>query len=372
MKFNALTAFLLIVFSAALLGADEEFVFPHQLHVEDEGLECGDCHSQVESSVLAADNLNPEQEICLDCHDPDDLPESWPAPERDFFFSHQYHLQNLSLECSACHGDIGQMEQILPEAMPTMDDCMACHSGMAAPRDCALCHSQDRAQLTPLTHQPGWQRGHGRSARITDSSCVPCHAVSDCQECHEGGMLLELAELPGSLQAPFGTELEGAQGLSLKRVHGLNYRFVHALEARGKSSNCISCHELNTGDFCATCHNPALNPDLRPTWHGGGDWGALAGGVGTGGGRHGQLARRDMENCVACHDMQGEDPSCLLCHMDRKRGKGNDPRTHSTSFAGDIGTGDFHDDDGAVCYTCHLYKGRTGSDGFCGYCHGSK
>ena len=72
---------------------------------------------------------------------------------------------------------------------------------------------------------------------------------------------------------------------------------------------------------------------------------------------------------MVCHDLQGEDPTCLLCHMDRTPGRGNDPQTHLRSFIGDIGEGDFHGDDGAMCFTCHLYKGQAGGNGFCGYCH---
>jgi len=375
MKVSALLVSIFFVGSAVLsrAGAEEsEPRFPHYLHVLDEGLECGECHTEVLTSVSAADDLKPDKEICLDCHDPEDLP-SWTAAERTLRFTHQYHAATLELDCQNCHAGVVQDEDAPPAApLPAMDYCMTCHSGQAAPRDCETCHTPGREQLTPPDHQAGWKREHGRQARITDSSCLPCHTVSDCQECHEGGMLLELTERPGSLQTPFGPELEGTRGLSVKRVHGLNYRFLHSLEARGKRSDCVQCHELSVGDFCADCHNPALNPDLRPVWHGGADWGALAGGVGTGGGRHGQLARRDIENCVACHDVQGEDPSCLLCHVDRTRGRGNDPRTHSSSFASDTGQGDFHDDDGATCYTCHLYRGQSGGDGFCGYCHGSK
>jgi len=369
MKLSLFLVYTFVSFLALLSRADGQ-AFSHRLHVEEE-LACSDCHVEAQTSAQAADNLNPAQEICLDCHDPEDVPASWPAAEREYLFTHQYHVQTLGLDCAACHPGVAQMEAIIPEAMPTMATCMTCHSGMAAPRDCEACHTQDRSQLVPPTHRFGWQREHGRTARITDSSCLPCHAVDDCQECHEGGMLREWAGLSGGRQTPFGPELEGTQGMTLKRVHGLNYRFLHALEARGKRSDCVACHELNVGDFCADCHNPALNSDLRPVWHGGGDWGALASNVGTGGGRHAELARRDLDNCVACHDVQGEDPTCLLCHVDRTRGRGNDPKTHSSTFADDIGKGDFHDD-GAVCYTCHLYRGQAGGDGFCGYCHGSK
>ena len=377
MKTFAFLASSLVVCSVVLLRADAQEPpsrFSHQYHIEEEELVCSDCHTRALSSTQSADNLNPGREVCLDCHDPDQVPQSWSAPEREYQFSHQVHFQTTDLKCTDCHAGVEKMERTTPEVRSAMASCVACHSELAANRDCATCHTQ----LVPPTHQAGWKREHGHIARISDTSCRPCHAVGDCQECHEGATLIELTELApgqhelaGTRQTPFGPELEGTQGMLLKR-HSLNYRFTHALEARGKVSDCATCHEFDTGDFCVECHDQGANPDIRPAWHGGPDWGALAGAVGSGGGRHAELARRDMETCMVCHDLQGEDPTCLLCHMDRTRGPGNDPQTHSASFSGDIGEGDFHGDDGAMCFTCHLYKGPTGGDGFCGYCHGRK
>ena len=168
-------------------------------------------------------------------------------------------------------------------------------------------------------------------------------------------------------QTPTAPQLTGSAGTVLQSVHGLNFRFLHSLEARGKGSDCLVCHELDSGDFCAQCHNPAGDEGLRPAWHGGADWGAQAAVVGTGGGRHAELARQDMESCVACHDVGGEDPVCLLCHIDRNPGRGNDPRTHDSAFADDIGDGDFDDDDGANCFACHTRANTP--DSFCSYCH---
>ena len=92
----------------------------------------------------------------------------------------------------------------------------------------------------------------------------------------------------------------------MKGAHDLNYRFTHAIDAKGKERECAVCHE--PASFCTECHRPESDPAFfRPPWHGGSDWGAIAGAVGSGGGRHAVLARRDMERCAACHDLQGED-----------------------------------------------------------------
>jgi hypothetical protein len=95
-------------------------------------------------------------------------------------------------------------------------------------------------------------------------------------------------------------------------------------------------------------------------------------GVGSGGGLHAKLAKRDIETCAACHDAQGADPACILCHTDYDGIKGTNPRTHVPGFmAGNEGI--WHNDPGATCYVCHTdANARVGGvkgQKFCGYCH---
>ena len=95
-------------------------------------------------------------------------------------------------------------------------------------------------------------------------------------------------------------------------------------------------------------------------------------GVGSGGGDHARLARRDIERCAACHDVQGADPNCILCHTDPDGIEGTNPKTHAINFMNDS-NGDWHDDPGSVCYNCHTdpnaYPGGNPNIGFCAYCH---
>ena len=75
---------------------------------------------------------------------------------------------------------------------------------------------------------------------------------------------------------------------------------------------------------------------------------------------------------AACHAASGDDPVCMLCHMDRNPGVGNDPKTHGSRFKSQVGKGDFHDNPNSMCFNCHTNKGPAGGAGFCGYCHGPK
>ena len=86
--------------------------------------------------------------------------------------------------------------------------------------------------------------------------------------------------------------------------------------------------------------------------------------------QHDELAKRDIENCAACHDVQGADPNCILCHSDPDGVKGTNPKTHEINFMRDV-EGDWHTDVRSICYDCHSSSNTSGV-GFCGYCHGVK
>ena len=94
-------------------------------------------------------------------------------------------------------------------------------------------------------------------------------------------------------------------------------------------------------------------------------------GVGSGGGDHAILARRDIEQCVSCHDVQGTDATCIVCHLDSDGIKGTNPKTHAADFNKDE-HGDWHDNQGSICYNCHTSQSPSSPAGigFCGYCHG--
>jgi hypothetical protein len=356
--------------------------FSHQYHLKEVGADCAACHGAAKESAQASDRLLPKMEACAECHDVEDQekcgtchvdvdnlePLDLPAPTAPF--SHKAHIEMKGVTCETCHKGLDKVGLSTPKSMPGMAECSACHNGTQAPMTCSVCHAAG-VNLRPKSHGADWLHEHRQHVRAGDISCAQCHATSECQECHEGANLVETkASKPGAY-APFSPLGEARQGMTLKRVHTLNSRHTHALDAKGKERQCATCHE--TATFCGMCHRPEGDlTRFRPDWHGGPDWGAIAGAVGTGGGRHATLARRDIERCAACHDVQGEDPTCLLCHTDRRRGKGNDLKTHGSGFASKVGEGDFHDDDGAICYTCHTYKGPSGGDGFCGYCHGRK
>ncbi len=360
--------------------------FSHRKHLVDAGAECTDCHGGVAASRKASDNLNASMQTCYACHDesstecafchkeagPDYTP--FAPAERQIVFSHELHL-GQGLTCDRCHRGMAQIDYAGPEQMPAMAYCAECHNGEQAASNCELCHL-NLTDLRPSSHTPEWLHRHQDFASGgTQADCTMCHGaraagITDCQECHEGGVLARAREKPADHYAPYAPNAaKQGQPLVLERVHELDYVYKHSLDARGKEKDCQSCHEPAT--FCAECHRTEKTlAGQKPLWHGGADWGAIAGGVGTGGGRHASMARRDIESCAACHDVQGQDPICLACHMDRNLGRGNDPRTHEPGYMRSV-HGPWHNDRQATCYACHTPSAFS-TPGFCTYCHGPK
>ncbi len=359
--------------------------FSHQKHLVDVGADCSSCHGGIESSQKASDNHLGNMQTCYACHDESSTEcsfchkESGPdytafAPaERSIFFSHELHI-GKGLTCDRCHAGMAEVDYAGAAQLPTMATCAECHDGNQAAGNCEICHAAS-ADLRPESHTQDWLHRHKDFASAGAANCTMCHGaraagVTDCQECHEGAVLARAGGKPADHYAPYAPNAaKQGQPMVLERVHDLDYVYQHGLDARGKEKDCQSCHEPAT--FCAECHRTEkILGGQKPEWHGGADWGAVSGGVGTGGGRHGQLARRDIENCAACHDVQGEDPVCLACHMDRQLGRGNDPRTHEPGYMRSV-HGPWHNDRQATCYACHTPSAYS-SPGFCSYCHGPK
>jgi hypothetical protein len=270
--------------------------------------------------------------------------------------------------CEGCHTGLDKTDYAGPDNFPGMAVCSACHDGGQAVMDCAACHI-GTGNLRPEDHHEDWLTGHGPEARISDESCRQCHQESSCEECHQGFRLIEDNFGGFSLLGPDMPSLEGEKGLVKRQVHQLNYLYIHPIEAKGKSMDCNICHEQS--DFCASCHLPGGALTNKPVWHSNsdGNWGAVPRAVGSGGGRHAQLARRDIERCAACHDIAGQDPICLGCHRDEYPGLGNDLKTHDRGWIADIGEdGDWHRTEASICFSCHTDT-KTEGVGFCGYCH---
>ena len=301
--------------------------FSHQFHITEAGVtECSICHDAAERSMNATDNPIPTKATCATCHDVEDPEQctkchydedyvTYAPSSREIIFPHATHVGE-GMECTTCHRDLEDTDYATDANLPDMETCSTCHNDQKVTNQCESCHL-NFVTLFPDDHRASnFLRGHRQITRIggLDVSCQTCHTERFCQDCHLDGGLKAFG--PSDLMTdprPKTSPLDSPDKMSLQSVHELNYRFTHGIDARGKSADCVSCHSQQA--FCAPCHEAGGNVtqgNFRPATHLVPGFTTL--GRGTGGGLHAEQAKRDMESCIACHDVEGRDPVCLVCH----------------------------------------------------------
>jgi len=356
--------------------------FSHNAH--DGTAECSDCHSAVSESIDMSGSLLPVKDDCAACHDVEDDDECETCHYEDtndalipstsqLLFNHKFHLDDQKMDCQKCHTGIFEVDYSFESTgtTPSMDVCFSCHDNTSvASNACEQCHIST-VNLLPENHQAvGFFKNH----KFTDETeCQMCHETETfCEDCHAATIGIDETNQSIDFYVPYSPHsyVDGVKQQVITKVHDLNYRFTHGIDARGKTDNCQTCHQTET--FCAECHS-SVDGDfamggIMPLSHTSSNF--VLGRTRGLGGDHADLAKRDIESCASCHDVQGADPNCIMCHSDVDGIKGNDPKTHEVNFMNDR-EGNFHSDGGAICYDCHSNTGTAGV-GFCGYCHETK
>ena len=365
--------------------------FSHQKHITEFGVDCATCHTAAATSELSSDKLVPGHEVCQTCHEEqvnktcgychadEKNPVGFPREVRELRYNHKKHVTDGKMECVTCHTGLDKVDYATAANMPPMSTCNTCHNNVKLTNQCETCHS-NLATLRPASHNEGnFLKGHSTIARLNamDSQCATCHTEDYCAQCHDGSNLTALSSKEKiGLISPRTMGNDKSQALKGQAVHDMNYRFTHGIDARGKAADCQVCHQEQT--FCNDCHrngSEALGGTI-PTSHEAAGFVTI--GVGTGGGEHARLARREIESCMSCHDAEGSDPTCMKCHVDPDGVPGNNPKTHPNGFMSGI-EGEWHTNPSATCFDCHTdpnAKPRTlggiAGRGFCNYCHGKK
>jgi hypothetical protein len=132
--------------------------FNHKLHVEENGLDCVECHIYVKSQTFAG---LPTVGKCMECHE--SALTSSPEEEKirqaaadgkqlkwnriyvvpnHVYYSHRRHVVAGHLECATCHGPIAQTTSPPPAPLNkiTMNFCIECHQKNKVTNDCIACH----------------------------------------------------------------------------------------------------------------------------------------------------------------------------------------------------------------------------------------
>lgn len=268
-----------VMFGGGSAGA-KRYAFNHKVHVEGEGMDCTDCHADVETSDdpgmpgLGGCNLCHQN---IDAEKPDDhkvavlfadnkfVAARVSRLDDDIVFSHSKHVGKVT-DCKSCHAGIAGNVAIDASVAVEKPACLACHAEKGVSDACATCHREIRSDRKPRTHDGQWLRFHGKTVRAESLAvvdrCEMCHAENTCQTCHQ-------SEPPVSHNNFFR-----------RRGHGLM--------ARMDRDSCAACHR---SDSCDRCHREVL-----PQSH-----------VGSFGGRQ-------NTHCFSCH-LPLESSDCITCHQ---------------------------------------------------------
>jgi len=343
--------------------------FSHRQHP----IACDECHAAA-GSTRAADRLIPAEAVCARCHPIDRAQPEKPVaagqpdarcgachpgppqriviPTPNLKFSHQAHAAR-GATCERCHGDLRGVDLATRAHLPRMSTCLECHDGRTAPATCGTCHPTQpggrlrtdflEGRLMPSgtllgdAHDLAFRTGHARVAQAAPESCDTCHARAFCITCHAG------------VQKPLD-------------FHAGDYVRRHAGDARRASTDCQSCHRLQT--FCTGCHSrTGVGDDPRTSafprrsevpggrrFHPEGVWTTMEPGQ-RNRAHHAFEAERNLVACASCH----REEFCISCHA-------QEVNPHPPGWATSARCRSLRARNGRTCLRCHIGSEGTACD----------
>lgn len=313
-----------------------DIAFDHAKHLRDLELTCDACHGSVKTSATTKDLNLPARSVCMDCHDPEEVPKDWGPrlkdsaivmPAAHLSFSHERHL-GAGVTCAECHAGVGETKLATRDHLPSMETCIACHASRGVTTECRACHAKGQAgtirttfasgTLVPDDHGVHWLKQHAVAAERDMGQCASCHAQEDCLSCHDGA-------IPPTF-------------------HAGNYLALHPQDAMANNPPCASCHRLER--FCRDCHfragvtlgNPLVS-GITGSFHPA-DW--LNAGTPD---FHGNVGRKNLASCSGCHVKE----DCVGCHAFYQGA----PRIHPPGWASSRRMRQLREANFSMCLQCH-------------------
>lgn len=328
----------------------EYYTWKASTHAE---VDCVNCHTQPGTENLAKDKANilvqlfkkqtqtytapirmPSEipdSACESCHN---VAQREVTPSGDLIIPHEKHKKE-GIECIQCHSgaahakisdrkmtyqsDYDKWDQKLGNEVmkdqkfirPDMGTCMECHRDRKISIECKTCHTTG---MLPKSHkQPNFKlQTHGKQA------------AKDLKKCHECHKDMSTVEIPGFEEIPATT------------------KFLHNIKDTKPKITQYDYAKQNT--FCKDCHSkrPSSHTSHFITKHGG-------------------LASKDKQMCLACHNFQKSDQietkivSCGSCHPSMHENNKGWRQKHPINVPVNQKVTDF-------CYTCHYEE-------TCSTCH---
>ncbi|MBK7496334.1 MAG: hypothetical protein KJ050_08905 [Candidatus Omnitrophica bacterium] len=234
-------------------------------------------------------------------------------------FSHQVHVSEQEMECSACH----EISEAGKPAMPDHEACSTCHDiNTDEPSDaCMMCHilepqaiqTQAWGDVAVIHPKKVDEFQFNHTAFAGDSTqCASCHKNAASSK--------QVTDNVGGTHATLFSEVRKAGGnpdncaLCHTKISRQNppdwHRRPDFGQTHGKETQrinegvCLDCHTQNQ---CQSCHQQTKpQSHLRPEWaH-----------------SHGKVGTFDEKACLLCHSEQ----ACKTCHQSQM------PRDHTNFF----------------------------------------
>jgi len=239
----------------ARIPAPQVAGFSHAAHVKRVDGDCATCHSAIKASTAPGDGHRPTMDVCMQCHQED--------------------YDNLA--CGKCHADLSD-----PRFQPKLGrfshqgDWLHRHGGQArtqgsatcaqchAQTFCTDCHSATDNQVTAVTkwprrtdrglvHRGNYLQRHPIDARREGQTCLGCHRINSCRDCHErSGLRVVQSGISAIGGHPIVRVSAGGHDVSPRALS----------EIRANVVACAGCHE-SRAPVCLRCHSDAtlrINP----------------------------------------------------------------------------------------------------------------
>jgi hypothetical protein len=296
-----------------LAGCDEEkyqLKFSHYLHVTENEMDCSECHGDLgEASFNAITH-----ETCIDCHDE---PE---ADEVRMDTCGYCHQEKLLPKLDEWQAEPGPQRNIFVHSETMADQCQECH-GAIFDENLATVPKLQRDDIVQIRDE----------AHASGEDCQACHINMD-RYIEPASHDLAWMKRHGQL----GIQTDAACSVchsedSCRECHSVMQPIshnnlwrsrTHGIEAAWDRASCMVCHEE---DSCTSCHS-----QVKPRSHRG-RWAAMG---------------MSPTHCFGCHTDATPGEGCVVCHEE-----GNNVLLHQDSWPS------FHDNFGNQrnCYDCHTY-----------------
>lgn len=171
---------------------DQPIWFSHKVHAGQNQIDCEYCHFTAERSMHAG---IPPAAVCMNCHSQvksgkrtgkkeiakiyaaikEKKPIQWIKVHNlpDFvYFNHEQHVKVGKLDCTECHGDVAQMDQVAQVKDLSMGWCLDCHRS-------------HKVQFTDNKFYGSYKKLHEElKAGKIDLVTVKMIGGEDCAKCH--------------------------------------------------------------------------------------------------------------------------------------------------------------------------------------------